>query len=51
MTAVRRFSRPIGFQDFPDELLPPALRDSNPLGIVRRVNGAITDAPVDRVTA
>ncbi len=48
MTAVRRFLRPLGYQGFPDALLPAALQDANPLGIVRRVNGALTAAAVER---
>lgn len=40
-TAVRRFQRPIAFQNAPAELLPEALRESNPLGIPRRVDGAL----------
>jgi NADP-dependent aldehyde dehydrogenase len=40
-TAVRRFLRPIAYQDAPEELLPAALRDGNPLGIPRRVDGVI----------
>lgn len=39
--AVQRFLRPVCYQDFPQALLPPALRDRNPLGIGRRVNGAV----------
>lgn len=38
-TAVRRFQRPLVFQDAPQSVLPPALRDGNPLGIPRRVDG------------
>ena len=37
--AIKRFARPIAFQDMPQELLPDALRDGNPLGIWRLVNG------------
>lgn len=40
-TAVRRFLRPIVYQDAPQEVLPPALRDGNPLGIPRRVDGVL----------
>ncbi|MCU1410081.1 MAG: aldehyde dehydrogenase [Rhodoglobus sp.] len=40
-TAVRRFLRPIAYQDAPDAALPPALRDGNPLGIPRRVDGVL----------
>jgi NADP-dependent aldehyde dehydrogenase len=39
MTAVRRFTRPIAFQDAPPDALPPELREENPLGIRRRVDG------------
>ncbi len=41
-TAVRRFQRPVAYQDAPEALLPEALRDSNPLGIPRRVDGVLT---------
>jgi NADP-dependent aldehyde dehydrogenase len=37
--AIRRFARPVAYQDFPDAQLPPELQGANPLGIVRRVNG------------
>ena len=39
--AVQRFLRPLCYQDFPQALLPPALLDGNPLGLGRRVNGAV----------
>jgi NADP-dependent aldehyde dehydrogenase len=39
MTAVRRFTRPVAFQDAPESALPPELREDNPLGIRRRVDG------------
>jgi acyl-CoA reductase-like NAD-dependent aldehyde dehydrogenase len=39
MTAVHRFTRPIAFQDAPAAALPPELREDNPLGIRRRVDG------------
>lgn len=38
-TAARRFLRPVAFQDAPQSALPPELRDDNPLGIARRVDG------------
>jgi NADP-dependent aldehyde dehydrogenase len=37
--AIKRFARPIAFQDMPDTLLPDALKKENPLGIMRQVNG------------
>ncbi|HEY9368378.1 aldehyde dehydrogenase (NADP(+)) [Streptomyces sp.] len=35
-TAVERWLRPITYQSTPDHLLPPELRDDNPLGLPRR---------------
>ena len=37
--AIMRFLRPVCYQDLPAALLPLAVRDSNPLGVPRRVNG------------
>ncbi len=39
--AVERFLRPVSFQNWPDAALPEALRDANPLGIVRLVDGKL----------
>jgi NADP-dependent aldehyde dehydrogenase len=39
-TAIRRFLRPVAYQDAPAALLPPALQDANPLAIHRLVDGA-----------
>jgi NADP-dependent aldehyde dehydrogenase len=41
-SAVRRFLRPIAYQDAPDSSLPPELQEANPLGIPRRVDGRLT---------
>jgi alpha-ketoglutaric semialdehyde dehydrogenase len=38
-TAIYRFTRPVCYQNYPQELLPPELKDENPLGIWRFVNG------------
>jgi NADP-dependent aldehyde dehydrogenase len=38
--AIRRFLRPVCYQNFPDALLPAALQDANPLGVRRSVDGA-----------
>lgn len=35
---IRRFTRPQSYQNFPDSLLPDALKDANPLGIWRLVD-------------
>ncbi|MGE8069153.1 aldehyde dehydrogenase (NADP(+)) [Pseudomonas sp. NPDC089569] len=39
MTSIERFLRPVTYQGFPDALLPEALRELNPLGLPRSVNG------------
>lgn len=36
--AIKRFVRPICYQDFPDESLPPELKDANPLKIWRMID-------------
>ncbi len=38
-TAIDRFLRPVCYQDLPDALLPDALRDANPLGLRRLIDG------------
>jgi NADP-dependent aldehyde dehydrogenase len=40
-TSLRRFLRPVAYQNMPQRLLPEALRDGNPLGIPRRVDGVL----------
>jgi alpha-ketoglutaric semialdehyde dehydrogenase len=40
--AILRFVRPVCFQDFPDAALPPELKNDNPLGLMRLVNGTFT---------
>jgi len=40
--AIFRFARPVCYQDFPDEALPSELRDANPLGIWRMIDGEMT---------
>ena len=39
---IRRFARPLCFQNWPDKLLPDELKDANPLGIWRTVNNELT---------
>ena len=39
--AVYRFTRPVAYQDFPQSALPVELKDGNPLGIWRTVEGKI----------
>ncbi|WP_432038794.1 aldehyde dehydrogenase (NADP(+)) [Streptomyces cucumeris] len=38
-TAAERWLRPVTYQDTPAALLPPELREDNPLGLPRRVDG------------
>ena len=40
--AIFRFARPVCYQGFPDEALPEELRDANPLGIWRMLDGKMT---------
>lgn len=42
--AIKRWVRPVAFQNWPGDLLPEALRDENPLQILRLVNGVYTNA-------
>ena len=46
MTAIKRFMRPVAFQNMPDALLPDALKDSNPLRIWRIVDDVMTQDTV-----
>jgi len=41
-SSITRFSRPVCYQNFPDVLLPDELKQDNPLGIWRLVNGERT---------
>ncbi|HMQ08893.1 MAG TPA: aldehyde dehydrogenase (NADP(+)), partial [Saprospiraceae bacterium] len=36
--AIKRWVRPVSYQNWPDELLPDALKNSNPLGIWRLID-------------
>jgi NADP-dependent aldehyde dehydrogenase len=40
--AINRWLRPVCYQNCPDELLPPALQNANPLKLLRRVDGVFT---------
>jgi len=44
--AIYRFARPVCYQDFPQAALPDELKNENPLGILRLVNGAYTRDPL-----
>ncbi len=39
---IKRFVRPVCFQNWSNELLPPELRNENPLGLWRTVNNELT---------
>ena len=45
-----RFARPHCYQGYPDALLPPELRNANPLGIQRLVDGRLTRDAICRET-
>jgi NADP-dependent aldehyde dehydrogenase len=44
--AIDRYLRPVCFQNYPDSALPDALKNANPLGIQRLVDGVNTTAAV-----
>jgi NADP-dependent aldehyde dehydrogenase len=44
--AIYRFVRPVSYQNFPDSFLPDELKEGNPLGIWRMVDGHLTKEPV-----
>ena len=44
--AIDRFLRPVCYQNYPQSLLPEALRDGNPLGLRRLVNGQWNDGVI-----
>lgn len=44
--ALLRFARPVCYQNFPETLLPDALRNANPLGLMRLVDGKLTREPL-----
>lgn len=46
--AAYRFLRPVAYQSVPDALLPAGLRDANPLGLLRRVDGRVATDAVTR---
>jgi NADP-dependent aldehyde dehydrogenase len=42
-SAIKRWVRPVSFQDWPNNFLPKALQNENPLGIVRLEEGSYTN--------
>ena len=43
VNSIKRWVRPVSFQNWPDALLPQELQNANPLGILRLVDGKYTD--------
>ncbi|QEC45202.1 aldehyde dehydrogenase (NADP(+)) [Pseudobacter ginsenosidimutans] len=48
--AIYRFTRPVCYQNMPQQLLPPALRDKNVLNIYRLINGDWSTKDIARMT-
>jgi NADP-dependent aldehyde dehydrogenase len=46
--AIFRFSRPVCYQGFPDAALPDELKDGNPLGVWRMVDGEMSKQAISR---
>ncbi|WP_223032715.1 aldehyde dehydrogenase (NADP(+)) [Hanstruepera marina] len=44
--SIKRWVRPFSFQDWPNALLPEELKNENPLGIIRLVNGKQTSEKI-----
>ena len=44
--AIKRFARPIAFQNWPDSLLPDELKNANPFSIWRTVNNELTNKSI-----
>jgi NADP-dependent aldehyde dehydrogenase len=44
--AIQRFARPVCWQSSPHDLLPEELRDDNPRGLLRQIDGVGTRDPV-----
>ncbi len=43
---IKRFARPISFQNWSNQLLPDELKNENPLGIWRTVNNELSKSPI-----
>lgn len=44
--SIKRWVRPFSYQDWPNELLPDELKNENPLGILRLINGKQTNSKI-----
>jgi NADP-dependent aldehyde dehydrogenase len=49
--SIYRFVRPVCYQNCPDEQLPPELQDNNPKGILRKVDGIMTNSELGQLNA
>ncbi len=45
--AIYRFTRAVCYQNYPDNLLPDALKNENPLKIMRKINGAFSNEAIN----
>ena len=45
-SAIKRWVRPVSYQNWPQEVLPDALKNENPLGIIRIVDGVHTSTKI-----
>ncbi len=43
---IKRFARPLSYQNWPENLLPDELKSNNPLNLWRTVNNELTQTPV-----
>ena len=48
-TAIKRWVRPVALQNFNDNMLPDALKNDNPLGILRLVNNVYTREALKKI--
>jgi NADP-dependent aldehyde dehydrogenase len=48
---IKRFARPIAFQNWENKFLPDELKNENPLKIPRTVNNEITNLPLNEITS
>ena len=46
--SIKRWVRPFSYQNWPDQLLPDALKNENPLNISRMVNGEWTTSKINQ---
>ena len=46
INSIKRWVRPCSYQSWPNNLLPDELKNENPLGILRSINGTITNEKI-----